>query len=83
MSPRAINVEYDSPFKLIITFSNGSLKEFNLLPYLDYPVYQPLKNEDLCRNPTIKYGTVIWNEDIDIDPDRLYFESKELSKENA
>lgn len=83
MNPRAVNVEYNSPYKLIITFSNGKVKEFDLLPYLHYPVYQPLRNELLCSKAAVQYGTVVWNEEIDIDPDRLFLESRELSNQNV
>lgn len=83
MNPRAIKVEYDSPYKLIVTFANGKVKVFELQPYLHYPVYQPLQNESFCDKATVQYGTVVWNEEIDVDPDRLYLESKELSEEKV
>ncbi|MBA3674836.1 MAG: DUF2442 domain-containing protein [Chitinophagaceae bacterium] len=79
MNPRAKNVEYENPYKLIITFTNGEVKLFDLQPYLAYPVYEPLKNELLCSNAAVKYGTIVWNDEIDIDPDRLYLESKTLN----
>ncbi len=83
MNPRAINVEYHSPFKLLVTFTNGEMKVFDLLPYLNFPVYQPLKNEQFCSKAKVQYGTIVWNEEIDIDPDRLFLESKELSREKV
>ena len=79
MNPRAKNVEYENPYKLIITFTNGEVKLFDLQPYLAYPVYEPLKDKLLCRNAEVKYGTIVWNDEIDIDPDRLYLESKTLN----
>ncbi len=78
MNPRAKNVEYKKPYCLIITFSNGEVKIFDLNPYLDYPVYKALKDESICRRAKVKYGTIVWDEDTDIDPDRLYLESKLL-----
>ncbi|HEV8082574.1 MAG TPA: DUF2442 domain-containing protein [Chitinophagaceae bacterium] len=76
MNPGAKNVSYQSPHHLIITFTNGEVKKFDLRPYLDYPVYSDLKNESYCSKATVQNGTVIWSEEIDIDPDRLYLESK-------
>lgn len=76
MNPRATAVEYERPYKLIINFTNGEIKIFDLKPYLDYPVYDFLKDENHCRKATVKFGTVVWNDDTDIDPDRLYLESK-------
>ena len=76
MNPRAKNVFYQSPYHLIITFTNGEVKKFDLLPYLDYPIYTDLRNESYCSKATVQNGTVIWSEEIDIDPDRLYLESR-------
>ncbi len=76
MNPRAKNVSYKSPYHLIITFTNGEIKKFNLQPYLNYPVYNDLKNESYCSKATVQNGTVVWSEEIDIDPDILYLESK-------
>jgi hypothetical protein len=83
MNPRAINIVYDSPYKFIVTFTNGKVKVFDLQPYLHYPVYQPLQNENFCSKATVQYGTIVWDEEIDIDPDRLFLESKELSTEKV
>jgi hypothetical protein len=81
MNPRAIDVEYISPYKLQVTFSNQQVKLFDLQPYLHYPVYAALQDESFCSKAKIQYGTVIWNEEIDLDPDRLFLESKELVQE--
>ncbi len=81
MNPIPVNVEYISPYKLIITFADGKAKQFDIKPYLHFPVYQPLQNEMFCSKAKIEYGTVVWDEEIDFDPDRLYLESKELIQE--
>ncbi|MGI8637898.1 MAG: DUF2442 domain-containing protein [Segetibacter sp.] len=78
MNPRATKVEYKSPYKLLITFKTGQVKCFDLQPYLHYPIYQPLQDESVCIKAKIKYGTVVWDDEIDLDPDRLFLESKEL-----
>lgn len=75
MNPRAKNILYKSPYNLIVTFTNGEVKIFDLQPYLNYPVYEELKNESYCSKATVENGTVVWNDEIDIDPDRLYLES--------
>ena len=75
MNPRAKNISYKSPYNLIVTFTNGEVKIFDLQPYLDYPVYEVLKNESYCSKASVENGTVVWNDEIDIDPDRLYLES--------
>lgn len=79
MNPRAKKVEYKHPYQLRITFTNEEVKVFDLSPYLKYPVYSKLQDESFCQKATIKYGTVVWNDEIDIDRDRLYLESENLN----
>ena len=78
MNPRITHVKYKSKYKLTLTFSNGEMKEFDFSDYLQYPVYVSLIDESFCRKAKVVNGTVIWNDDIDFDPDRLYLESKSL-----
>lgn len=78
MNPRVKAVKYESPYRLYITFVNQEVREFDLAPYLKYPVYEALKDENLCREAKANYGTVVWNDDIDFDPDLLYLEGKKL-----
>lgn len=78
MNPRPKNVEYSSPHQLIISFEDGQVKQFDLKPYLHYPIYEDLQDESFCSKAVVKYGTVVWNEEIDFDPDRLFLESKKL-----
>ena len=41
-------------------------------PYLDLPVFQPLKNPSFFALASVSYGTVVWPGDIDIAPETLY-----------
>ena len=79
MNPRVIAVRYKSKYKIILTFSNKEVKEFDVSSYLNYPVYFPLKDESFCQKVQVYNGTVIWNDTIDFDPDTLYIESKPLA----
>lgn len=79
MNPRVKFVQYKHNYKLELTFENGEVKEFDLTPYLNYPVYNSLKNELYCSKVKVFNGTVVWDDDTDIDPDRLYIESKQLN----
>jgi len=46
-----------------------------MTPYFIYPVYERLSNPILFKKVFISNGTVAWNDEIDLDPDRLYLES--------
>ena len=78
MNPRVTAVEYKSKYELLLTFENNELKEFNLSPYLHYPVFEFLNDESFCSKAKVFNGTVIWDDITDIDPDTLYLESKIL-----
>jgi hypothetical protein len=78
MNPRVKAVKYISPYKLDITFLNGEVREFDMTPYLKYPMFENLRDEFYCQKVSVKYGTVVWGDDIDFDPDTLYLEGKKL-----
>jgi hypothetical protein len=78
MNPRIIKVDYKGQYILSLTFSNNEKKEFDLTPYLIYPVYENLKDEAFCARAKIFNGTVSWNDEVDFDPDILYEESVSL-----
>ena len=75
MNPRAIDVKFKKPFSLVITFINNEVKEFNLIPYLNYPVYEKLQDEAYCRKATVLGWIIVWDEETDLDPDTVYLES--------
>lgn len=81
MNPRIKTVVYKTPYKLILSFTNGEQKEFDLCPYLTYPVYKKLKDESFCSKVIAVNGTIAWNNEIDFDPDTLYLESRPLIPE--
>ncbi len=78
MNQRVLKVSYQPDYKLRIIFSDGDTKMFDLRPYLDYPIYQSLKDESFCSKAKVFNGTVVWNEEIDFDPDTLYLEGVSL-----
>jgi hypothetical protein len=79
MIPRATSVQYKKGYSLLVVFTSGEEKIFDLRPYLSYPVYEPLKDEAYCARAKVKNGIVIWDEELDLDPDRLYMESVPVS----
>jgi hypothetical protein len=79
MNPRIKQAEYKSKYQLILTFENGEVKEFDLSPYLHYPIFEPLNDESFCSKFRVFNGTIVWNDETDFDPDTLYLESKSLA----
>ena len=58
--------------------NNGEVKEFDFINYLNYPVYEKVKDPFFCSKVKIFNGTAIWDEETDFDPDTLYLDSKIL-----
>ncbi|MBX9734022.1 MAG: DUF2442 domain-containing protein [Chitinophagaceae bacterium] len=76
MNPRAVAVEYQDDYTLLIRFSNNEVGQFDLKGYLKYPIYEPLQDEAFCKKVTVVDGVLQWNDYIDLDPDLVYLESK-------
>lgn len=69
------HVEIGLGFNLLVTFQNGERRCFDMAPYLQYPVFQKLKNPAFFSLARVDYGTVTWPGDIDIAPETLYAHS--------
>ncbi|GBR77622.1 hypothetical protein RDn1_281 [Candidatus Termititenax dinenymphae] len=60
-------------YKLLLCFSTGEKKQYDVKPLLKYPAFKPLKNKTIFNSVRVKYGAPIWNKgQIDIDPECLY-----------
>jgi hypothetical protein len=78
MNPRIREVTVDKNFTLRLLFTNGEEKKFDVTPYLEIGVFKSLKNIALFSTAHAENGTVVWNNNVDFDPDRLYLESQPL-----
>jgi hypothetical protein len=72
MSPDVISVKALPNFELVAEFDTGEKRRFDMRPYLDYPAFVTLKDENLFMRARAEQGTVVWTEDIDLSPDTLY-----------
>lgn len=64
---------------LRIVFTSGEEKIFDVKPFLETGVFKSLKNVALFSTAHAEYGTVVWQNNVDLDPDRLYLESKPVN----
>jgi hypothetical protein len=66
-------------YGLQIKFSDGKMKQFDMKPYLDGPVFQILQNQEIFETAYVDYGTVVWcGGAIDMAPETLYMNGKEI-----
>lgn len=69
------NVIAQNDYTLLLTFITGEQKIFDMKPFLDYPIFRPLKNKGLFLQAHIEGPSVAWTEQIDMDPEELYEDS--------
>ena len=66
------NSQYVEEYILLLTFSDGLKKEVNLDPYLDQPIFKPLKDKLIFQGFSLNPFTVEWDNGADFSPEFLY-----------
>jgi len=66
------DVKAREDYTLLITFSGGIQRIYDARPLLEKPLFAALKSLPFFLRARAAYGTVIWNDDIDIAPEHLY-----------
>ncbi len=66
------SVEPHEDFSMLLTFQNGERRMYDARPLLRKPICADLKNINFFLKAKALYGTVVWNDDIDIAPEHLY-----------
>jgi hypothetical protein len=75
MPDKVIAVTANKDFSLDLKFTDGSVKRFDVKPYLDYELFRELKDPNYFKQVRLAFGTVQWPHEQDISPDTLYLES--------
>ena len=76
MNPRITAVTARDDYALLLTFTNGEIRLFDMAPYLGYPAFEPLRPVAFFKLARASHGTVAWPKEIDFDPDTLYLEGR-------
>ena len=80
---KVLAVEANDDFTLDLKFNDGSIKRFDVKPYLSYEVFQELKDLRYFKNVRIAFGTVQWQHEQDISPETLYLECAIIGEANG
>ena len=59
-------------YQLKLTFENNEIRIFDMKPYLDLKVFQPIKNPNIFKQVHIAFDTIMWKNSADLDPEILY-----------
>ncbi|MCL2698656.1 MAG: DUF2442 domain-containing protein [Oscillospiraceae bacterium] len=66
------SVQATDDYKLLLKFSNGEDKIYNANELIKSGVFTKLQDISLFKQAHVDYGTVVWNEILDISPEYLY-----------
>ncbi|MDP2888007.1 MAG: DUF2442 domain-containing protein [Bacteroidota bacterium] len=62
-------------YRLLLTFENGEKREFDMKPYLDFGIFQELKDLRIFRTVKTSFDSIEWENEADFDPEILYQKS--------
>ena len=67
---------YSGKYQIDVRFADGSSGKADFAKYLEEgTVLSKLKNLAVFMSFGVKYGTIVWGEDLDIAPETLYLEA--------
>lgn len=78
---KIVNVKVVGELSLLVTFSSGEERIFDMSYLMKYDIYKKLKDYEIFKNVYIENGVLVWNNgEIDIAPEEVYKESYEYEK---
>ena len=69
------DVEPQDNYLLLLTFENGEKRQFDMKPYLDFGIFQELKDLRLFKTVKTSFDSIEWDNEADFDPEVLYQKS--------
>jgi hypothetical protein len=70
--PQVVSADYRGEHRVHIVFNDGSAKTVDFAPWLQGPVFEPLKDESYFRRFFVEGGTLAWPNGADIAPETLH-----------
>jgi len=70
--PTVVHAEHRGEFRLHIVFNDASENTIDFRPWLQGPMFEPLKDLQCFERFFIDGGTVVWPNGADIAPETLY-----------
>lgn len=76
------NIKVIAELYMLVTFSNGEKRVFDVSKLLEYPVYKKLENYEIFKSAYVENGIIVWNNgEIDVSPETVYINSFEYEQE--
>ena len=83
MNPRVKYVKPLTNYRLLLEFTNGEWRVFDVKPYMDKGIFKQLQSLSVFNSVKSVDGSVQWQNEADFCPDTLYLESKVYKEVNA
>jgi Protein of unknown function (DUF2442) len=83
MNPKVRSVQPLPPYRLLLEFSNGEQRIFDVEPYLSRGVFVALRNPNTFAAARVIAGSVEWPGAIDLSYDTLYLGSVPNEKQTV
>lgn len=58
--------------RIEVTFECGRIGVFDMVSYFDDPYWSKLRDPSVFRQVRVSFGTLVWPEDIDVDPEEVW-----------
>ena len=69
------DVKPQDNYLLLLTFENGEKRQFDMKPYLDFGIFEELKDLRLFKTVKTSFDSIEWDNEADFDPEVLYLNS--------
>jgi hypothetical protein len=70
--PTVVEVEYRGEYRVRLVFNDGLEANIDFSPWLDGPIFEPLKDPTYFSRFFLDGGTVAWPNGADIAPETLH-----------
>lgn len=76
MYPSVKAVVPQDNYMLNITFNNGESGALDMKPYLDFGIFNRIKDYSSFKKVTVAFDTIEWESGVDLDPKFVYDKCK-------
>ncbi len=72
MYPSVVSVSPLNNYRLLLVFEPDEKRIFDVTPYLNTGKFAALRDPSLFHTVAVKFDTIEWSNQLDIDPEFLY-----------
>jgi hypothetical protein len=83
MNPRVSQVQPLTAYRLLLTFTSGEERIFDMTPYLDKGIFTSLRDPAYFNAVRAVGGSIAWPDEQDLCPDTLYELSSSVAGRQA